>query len=178
MTVRPLLARLRADRRGVAAVEFVLVLPLFVLLLLGSFEIMRAAMAHKKTQKIAYTVDNLITKAPALDADLVRRTLEASAGVLSPFDTAGVTIDVAYRYIDATGTVSEQWTSRYPASEGGASAELPETYGSLREVGYLSTRVRYAHAAAFPSLFFATWTMDARSTVRPRPGTSLRCADC
>lgn len=174
----PLLARLRADRRGIAAVEFVLVVPLFVLLLLGSFEVMRAVMAHKKTQKIAYTVDNLITKAPTLDADLVRRTLEASASVLAPFSTAGVTIDVAYRHIDAAGKVSEQWTSRYPAGGGGTLAELPETYGSLREVGYLSTHVRYAHAAAFPSLFFATWTMDAQSIVRPRPGMSLRCADC
>lgn len=174
----PLLRRLGTNRAGIAAVEFALILPVFVFLLLGSFEIARAVMAHKKTQKIAYTVDNLITKAPNLDADMVRRTLQASTSVLWPLSTSGVTVDVAYRYIDASGKVSEQWTSRYPAGGGGAAPELPETYGSLRDVGYLSTRVRYAHAAAFPSLFFATWTMDAQSTVRPRPGTSLRCADC
>lgn len=175
-----LIHRLREDRSGVAAVEFALVFPLLLLLFLGSFEITNAVIAHKKAQKIAYTVDNLLSKAPALDADTIGRTLDASAQLLVPFDASTLTIDVSYQYVNADGTIKDRWGRRLTNGkvEKTSPGALPSQYSSMRESGYLSTQVHYSHQATFPTLFFERLALNAESIVRPRPGVPMACSDC
>ncbi len=173
----PVLSRLRTNTGGAAAVEFMLVFPLLILLLLGSVEITRAVIAHKKVQKIAYTVDHLLTKTPAMNRQVVQDTLEASSYLLVPFG-GDLTIDVSYQYTNSAGTISERWTQHRGAQAEVAARPLPSSYAALREAGFLSTHVRYAHRAAFPTLFFEGLEMSAESIVRPRLGAPLSCGDC
>ena len=172
------LGGLRADVGGIAAIEFALVFPLLLLLLLGSFELATAMVAQTKTRKIAYSIDQLITKAQGLDAALVQETLRASGSLIAPFDPSRLSIDVTYRYTDEDGDVQDRWTQRRGGADEEAEPELPAEYANLREVGYLLTRVRYAHQATFPALFFESIELSAESIVRPRPGAPLTCEDC
>jgi len=176
---RASIQRFRSNAEGVAAVEFALVFPVLILLLMGSFDVTRAFIAHEKIKKTAYTLDQLITKAPALNANDVQKTMAATTAILAPIDASGIHIDVSYRYIDASGKISERWTQTYPkGSSPSSSSDLPKSYSDLRDVGYLSTNVRYTYSSVLSGLFFDKLEMNAQSIVRPRPGTPLSCADC
>ena len=174
-----LLRRIRSDSEGVAAVEFAIAFPVLVLLFFGAFEIAYAVIAHKKVQKMAYTIDHLITKITPLDADTVQKTMGASLSLLAPLDGSSVTIAMTYNYVNASGILSSSWSQSYPSSGKTLTIiSLPQAFSALRDVGYLSTQVRYTHSAVFPGLFFTKLEMTAKSTVRPRPGMPLSCANC
>jgi len=173
------LRRIRSDSDGVAAVEFAIAFPVLVLLFFGAFEISYAVVAHKKVQKMAYTIDHLITKTTPLDADTVQKTMGASLSLLAPLDGSSAAISMTYTYVNASGSVAGSWSQSYPSSAKAPTAiSLPQAFSALREVGYLSTQVRYTHSAVFPGLFFTRLEMTAKSIVRPRPGMPLTCANC
>jgi Flp pilus assembly protein TadG len=178
--VKGLARKFTRSRSGVAAIEFALIYPVLLLLMVGMFEITNAVIAYQKTQKLAYTVDQLITKAPSVTAQIVQKTMSAAVSVLAPLDGTNATIDVTYRYIGADGKISTSWTQNFPSGKKGSvlNSQLPDNYSALRDVGYLTTSVRYNHSATFPALFFKQLQMNAESIVRPRPGKPITCTDC
>ena len=56
------LRQLAEDRRGVAAVEFALLLPVLALLYFGVVELTQGAMTEQRTQHVAATVGDLVAQ--------------------------------------------------------------------------------------------------------------------
>jgi Flp pilus assembly protein TadG len=95
-----LLARLRDERNGVAAVEFALILPLLITLYLGCVELTQGIMASRKVAILSRTLSDLTaqqlttvtspcTTASICDAQM-SLIFSASAAVMSPFSTANL----------------------------------------------------------------------------------------
>ena len=96
MKVRPVLgsykllaAQLRAvvyDSRGVAAVEFALIVPVMMLLMLGVIELSYAIIIDRRVQQVAETVSDLtarLEKQP--DAPTITNIVTASQYILAPY---------------------------------------------------------------------------------------------
>ncbi len=114
------LIRLRRDRRGTAAIEFGLLVPLFMLFLLGSIEFGRALAQSNATEKgvragvaLAVRSNNPIVAASAQETaikNLVKygNTAGSGAFLVDGWSEAGasVVIDVVRTYTDATSGVT------------------------------------------------------------------------
>ncbi|MGQ4274731.1 TadE/TadG family type IV pilus assembly protein [Terrihabitans sp. B22-R8] len=105
--------RLRRDRRGASAVEFALIAPLMLFMLLGTFEITRALSARAKLHEMTETVYRFTADAnaqseqnlrddyvpPVTRADL-GRFVDRSSAVLFPFARDRSVLSVVIQRID------------------------------------------------------------------------------
>lgn len=92
------LRRLRRDNRGVAAVEFALLLPLMVTLYLGSTEITQGVLASRKMAIVSRTLSDIVAQAgtaadpscsgPGMCDALMTTIFAAATSIMSPFPTA------------------------------------------------------------------------------------------
>lgn len=111
---------LSRNKSGVAAVEFALILPVMLLLYLGSAEITQALMASRKATLVARTLSDLTaqqtTQVPVVDADLTN-IFAAATDIMAPFSATPLqmTITSVEFVADASSSTGydakPQWTS-------------------------------------------------------------------
>ncbi len=89
------LRRTLADRRGVAAVEFAIIMPLILLMYIGSLDVTRGVMASRKVAILSRTVSDLVsqqaTTAP-LSTSTVSLIFTAASSIMVPYSTTGLKI--------------------------------------------------------------------------------------
>ena len=118
MTASPLrhrvcssIARFWSERRGIAAVEFALILPVIVFIYLGSVEVAEAISIQRMVGLCAGTVANITTQYPVISASqTMPGILGASSQVLTPYPSANAVVRVSYITIDATGRATVGWS--------------------------------------------------------------------
>lgn len=77
------------SERGVAAVEFALLLPLMMLLYVGMTELSRALANSRKVTLLSRTVADIVARGTSMSQASMRDIFAASGAVLAPFDAAG-----------------------------------------------------------------------------------------
>ena len=80
-----LLSRLRRDRRGVAAIEFALILPLLVLFSAGTLEYSRLIMLTQKLQSGSFILADLTARDRTLTEGQLDNIFLAIDNVIQPF---------------------------------------------------------------------------------------------
>lgn len=106
-----LFARFAGDRRGVSAVEFAILLPLMVPLYLGTVEFSRGFDMSRKVTLIANTVANITAQNTTLATANVSNILNASAAIISPYSSSGLTATVSCISINASGQATVAWSA-------------------------------------------------------------------
>lgn len=86
--------RLTQCEAGLAYLEFALVLPVLLLMVLGGTELTRYVQAGQKVDKLTHTVVDLIAQAPTISEPEMDQIMEAVQHIMSPhtFSDAGVII--------------------------------------------------------------------------------------
>jgi Flp pilus assembly protein TadG len=168
MRTRRVGGNLRRDERGASAVEFALIAPVMLILLLGTFEMTRAFSAQRKVVAMAATVNRLVAGFNVLtpeqlnnpeenrpgvtEADL-EGVVNAAKAVLFPLDAADglleITIDRIDRQDDA-GII--KWTYDWQTRQGtnspaSANADYVPTRNSV-----VRTRITYTHRPIFTDM--------------------------
>lgn len=90
--VRRLLRRFVRERRAVAAVEFALILPVMMVMYLGTVELARAVANGRKVTLLARTLADLAARGPVTSTTDI---FKAGAAVLAPFDASGATLVIS-----------------------------------------------------------------------------------
>ncbi len=92
------LAVARADKKGVAAVEFALILPLMLVLYIGTAEITTALMANRKMTIVARALSDLVAQEDSTSG-ITNATLNnifgAATAIMSPFNTASLKMTIS-----------------------------------------------------------------------------------
>ncbi len=88
------LRRFARDARGIAAVEFGLIAPILLVMLLGAMELTRAISIDRRFALVTSTVADLITRETELKAADVNAIYEVAAQIMSPFDVAPLTLTI------------------------------------------------------------------------------------
>ncbi|WP_432443153.1 TadE/TadG family type IV pilus assembly protein [Methylobacterium aquaticum] len=134
------------DRRGTAALEFAMVLPLLLLILAGLSEASRAIDAWRKITLAARTVADLTSQGDTqnpLSTGLMNDIFAITAPVMRPFDASGVTVVVSALGVDpARSTLVPQVCSSVAFGGGTARAVGPAADLTVPP-GYQSQGMRY-----------------------------------
>lgn len=112
---RPLLSRLRRDRRGVSAIEFALIAPILILVYFGMAELSEAMMAQRRVSHATSALGDLTAQhdnqqMPMHDAD-VANVFAAATDILSPFPTAPLNLRLTSVVVQSDGSTKVDWSA-------------------------------------------------------------------
>lgn len=100
---------LRRDERGMIAVEFALMIPIAVLILVSEFTLGEAISISRKVAITGRTLTDLVARRASVSTADLTTILNASTQVIAPFSAANLTIILAELTTDASGATTVVW---------------------------------------------------------------------
>ncbi len=137
------LVRLCRDRRGVAAVEFALILPLMLLLYIGASDVTRGVIASRDVDLLSRTISDLVAQqstATPVASSTIQTILATAPAVMVPFNISNLTLTVSAVDITAYTANNTQSTCcqavvRWSYAQGSTTASAaPRACGTLTQV--------------------------------------------
>ena len=170
---RPL-ARYAHDRRGLAAVEFAMLLPMMLTLYLGSVEVSTGVSVNRKATLTARTLADLSSQYTNITNAEMSNILNASSDVLAPYPVSGLQAVVSELSIDAQGQATVVWSDTLSGTARSvgqivnipAGLAAPNTYLILAEVSY-------SYNPSFGYVLTHTMTLNDQIYMRPRQSTMI-----
>jgi Flp pilus assembly protein TadG len=166
------------DQRGVAAVEFALVLPIVLLLMLGCYEIPRLVLIHQKIARTASGVADLVSQADEpMTASQLTDVYSAAGAMMDPYDVVadGAVIITSINNPAGTGatiTWQRRTGSELTASKVGTGpGQTPTLPAGLMPAGgesVLVAEVYFNYSPIFTSLIYDGSLLYRASYTRPR----------
>lgn len=174
-------ATLRRDARGVAMIEFALILPVMLFLYLGGVQLQDGIACDRKVTSTARAAADLISQntTGSMSASEVDDNLNAASQVLLPFSSTPAKIRVTEIGVDANLKATVKWSRGFktsPYARGLAmtvpsAMQQPNTYYLLAEVTYA-----YKPPVSFASI--GALTLGDSIYMVPRNTDQINCPDC
>ncbi|MEP4029773.1 TadE/TadG family type IV pilus assembly protein [Roseibium polysiphoniae] len=99
-----------ADRSGVAAVEFALILPFLLLLLIGMAETTSALNQDRKVSQIASSVADLVAQSESISTSEAADIMLAASAIMSPYESSRLSVTIASVSFDGNGNAEVDWS--------------------------------------------------------------------
>jgi Flp pilus assembly protein TadG len=173
--------RFAASARGIAAVEFALVSPMLLLLLLGSIDAGRAVAIYMKVRSATYVVDSIANQYSAIQDTDMQTILGATSKVLSPYPSAPVVVVISQVKVVTGGAATVTWsdTLNGTARAVGSSVSIPANLAVPTPPYNASTcsaypcylvlgEVRYTYTPMFGYFIAGAITLSDKLYVTPR----------
>jgi Flp pilus assembly protein TadG len=107
LRLRDQVGRLSADTRGIAAVEFAMLVPLMLMIFFGTIQVSTVVTVDRKVSYTARTLSDLLSQtATAQDSDFTN-AFGITAGILWPYSNTPLTAIISQVYIDPTSKVAK-----------------------------------------------------------------------
>lgn len=90
----------KANRRGVAAVEFALVVPILLVLYIGTLELSMGLTVNKRIARIASTVADLVTQQEEVDQQTLHGIMGVAESIMYPYTTTNPEITIVAVDVD------------------------------------------------------------------------------
>jgi Flp pilus assembly protein TadG len=185
-------ARLARARDGAAAVEFALIVPVMVLLFMGTFEITGLLMADLKltaacetaADLVAQTTYNPATQSATLVATDLTSFTTASQLIMTPLPTSGSQLKIAYASVTfTTGAPVIDWHVENNGATPITLATIPNNTGNAAVTALVVNNatdsiivVHAQYSYSSPSTYFLNstpYTLNEWSFNRPRYATCI-----
>lgn len=146
-----LASRFKRDRRAASAVEFVLIAPVALLILVGEYTICDVATTKRKVSITAHTLADLIARLPSVSATQMTTILNASAQIVYPYDSSRTAIIVTEYTTNSSGVTTVTWSEALHATAltPGATATLPSGMATAG-TSIICANVTYTYDPIFP----------------------------
>ena len=106
---RSFLGRFRNDHRGVAAIEFALILPFLAILYFGAIEVSLLISADRKVTETASVLADLVSRTATINAADMSNVFDASRALFEPYDVSTVQMRVT-SLIEKNGVAQVDWS--------------------------------------------------------------------
>lgn len=125
-----LLRRFRKDRRGIAAVEFAILLPVMLTLYFGVVEVAQALMVNRKVTGLTKTLADLAAQSGSLSSGDLNNIFEAAQTVMMPYTSVAPGMQIVSVVIDSNRVARVCWSAErnaVPVPLGrGANVTIPD----------------------------------------------------
>jgi len=178
------LRKIRRDTKGVAAIEFALLLPILIALLIGCLEVTFKIWSTQKAEKLAVTISDIVAQSTSVTGEDLNSLTGAVDKIMDPFpfgDDEGRVV-ISSIYVEQDETIAKvNWQCFYPAdgtynatSEFGAKdadADLPAGFSLNPRDNVIVAEVFYQYHPIAPGLLFDESVVYRRALFKPRLGT-------
>jgi len=139
--------RFAAAKQGIAAVEFALILPILVVMLLATFDGGRAIAAYMKMRAATYALASITNQYAVIQSVDMTSILGATSVVMAPYTSATPAVKISQVTISNKGVSTIEWSAAQGATARsvGSSITPPSamvvnsSYLILAEVSYTYT---------------------------------------
>ena len=170
----------RGSQSGLAAVEFALIAPVLVTLLLGTVELCNALDCHQKVTMLASTSADLVSQATSVSATDMSNIFGAVDAIIYPFAAANAKIVVSSIVSDGNGGGTVAWSQEQntTALTVGSSVTLPDGLMpkdecALDACSVILAQVTYEYTSQFGKFFLGTVPMTDTFYSRPRRSVTV-----
>lgn len=124
--------RLMSDSRGLAAIEFAFIVPIMLLLLVGTVELSQALTVDRRVNRIASSTADLVSRNKAISTEEVAGIMEIVAHLMRPYDPSPLRITLlnVMADVDDEGDATVCWSYEHNGGSAsyadGASYPLPD----------------------------------------------------
>jgi Flp pilus assembly protein TadG len=171
---------LQHDQSGLAAVEFAIILPIMLLLFLGSFETTNLVLAYMKLEASAETAADLVAQTrvnTVLQSTDFTNITNAAKQVLSPLPTSGTLLKIAFASVTYnTGSAVIDWHTEVNSATPITTATIPnnvslanlgnQTNGSTDSV--IIATLTYSYSSPFTYVLSSSYALTEAAFNRPR----------
>jgi Flp pilus assembly protein TadG len=163
---------LSGDTRGIAAIEFAMIVPLMLVLFFGTVEFSSGVAVDRKVTLMARTLSDLTSQNISVTDNQLTNIFNASTGIMTPYSVTPLKSTITELYIDPTTKVARvQWSKGDAPRGAGSTVAIPaalavgDTYLIYSEVSYTYVpAVGYVMAKAGINLSDFTYTRPRQST--------------
>lgn len=182
-----LLRRPWKDNRGVAAIEFALMLPVLITLMVGCLEVTFKIWSTQKAEKLAVTLADVIAQSQTVTTSDLNALISSVDKIMEPFpfgDQGAVIISSVYLPQtpegEEPGNPIVNWQRKYPVSgtfvanskigTEGQEASLPSGFTMYERENCIVAEVFYKYTPIAPGLLFDETVIYRRALFKPRLG--------
>ncbi|HEY3799224.1 MAG TPA: TadE/TadG family type IV pilus assembly protein [Caulobacteraceae bacterium] len=172
---------LLADARGVAAVEFALILPILIMLYFGVVELTQGVMAEQRNAHTASTVGDLVSQSASITASGVDDIFTVGSALVYPYPTTTLGMRVSSVTESAAGVVSVDWSraSGMTALAKQATVSDPNLANVISKgQSAIVAESQYTYTSVFSYIMPKPVTFDQKYYLRPRLSSQVTCSDC
>jgi Flp pilus assembly protein TadG len=169
-----MLSRLVRDRRGSAAVEFALILPVVMLLYYGMAEASQALLANRRVGFIATAVGDLTAQRTQWRKAQIDDIFNISAAALKPFPVTGLGIRIVSIQTDANAVPTVVWTEQRGTFPTGTSLATVEKTANL---AIIRAETVYTYKSPIGRIFPKAFTFEHKMDFRPRGAVAVVLLD-
>jgi len=178
------LRRLALVEQGAAAVEFALILPIMLLVYIGSVEASLAISMDRRVQSVAGALGDLVARSDtAVTTAALEDYFQAAGGIMTPYSTETLKQVVTQVRVNAAGTAATVvWSRKYvndtlstgTAPPANSSFELPEAMRAIAAGSYvIVSEGSYAHTPITGFVFDQPINLYRENFLMPRFGGSI-----
>ena len=174
--------RFVAERSGVSAVEFALILPLMLLIYAGCGELTSALILDRKVSRAASTISDLVAQQTSVSSTLLGSIFDATLAIIEPYSASPVKLVVVVVNVTSSGQ-TVVWSKARNDTAASANQAPPSgltvpsaiaTTTGLVVVG----RVTYAYSSPFANVMKSitgrdTYNLSHVFYLKPRQGTTI-----
>lgn len=167
--------RFATDRRGLAAVEFALIVPVMLVMYFGTLETTNALTAARRVSNVAETAADLVAQETSVTTSDMNDVFSASTAILTPFDTSSVRIVISSVVADSSNVTRVAWSQAY----GGATARSTNSSVTLPTglttagTSVIMAEVTYTYTSPIGTFITGPITMSEKAYLRPRRTTAV-----
>jgi Flp pilus assembly protein TadG len=168
------LARFADEHRGVAAVEFALLVPVLTTLYLGSVEVTTAVAIERKVSLTAHALADLASQYTSISSSDMSNILNASTDIIAPYAAANLQVVVSELYINAQGQASVVWsdTLNGTALTVGQSVTIPSSL-AVPNTYLILGQASYSYNPTYGYVMTGTMTLSDQIFMSPRQSNSI-----
>ena len=162
-----ILKRFTKNTNGVAAVEFALVAPILLSLLVGIAELSNYMMAARRVTAAAHTAADLIAQETDITTAELSEIFQASRLVMAPFDEDNLSLGATSIRFDDSGDASEDWNGNYNGGSVTNASGLATGLGSPGK-SVIIVSATYSYTPLLNLVLSGTYTFNENAILRPR----------
>jgi Flp pilus assembly protein TadG len=167
-------SKFRTHERGVAAIEFAMLLPLMLILYLGCIEITTGVAIERKVTLTARALADLSSQFTAIAKSDMTNILNAASDIIAPYPSAQLVAVVSELSINAQGQAVVVWSSAYngTARTAGSTVTVPTSLATPNSYLLLG-EAQYSYAPGLGKSVVGNLTLSNTIYMRPRQSNSV-----
>lgn len=171
--------RFSQDDKGLAAVEFAMIAPMLIGLLIGAVEVGTALTVDRRVASFASAAADLVSQTDKVSKSDLKDVFELSRAIMVPYGTSKLKLTLSSVVADEDNVTTVEWSEGLnggTALAEGANYKLPndltQAYSSV-----VVSEVDYEYTSPFSWYITGPITMSATYFLRPRKSPKVEKTD-